>query len=52
MFGYEAGEVIGASTRQCYFTEEDFGTLQRAYAELDAGRTSTSEMYSFRNEVP
>jgi diguanylate cyclase (GGDEF)-like protein/PAS domain S-box-containing protein len=50
MFGYEAGEVIGTSTRQCYFTEEDFGSLQRAYAELDAGRTSTTEHWLRRKD--
>lgn len=50
MFGYEPGEVIGASTRQCYFTEEEFGTMQHAYAELDAGRTSTTEHWLRRKD--
>jgi diguanylate cyclase (GGDEF)-like protein/PAS domain S-box-containing protein len=50
MFGYEPGEPIGTSTRQCYFTEEDFAILQGAYAELDAGRTSTTEHWLRRKD--
>jgi diguanylate cyclase (GGDEF)-like protein/PAS domain S-box-containing protein len=50
MFGYQPGEVIGTSTRQCYFTEDDFATLQRAYAALDAGRTSTTEHWLRRKD--
>ena len=50
MFGFEAGEALGISTRQCYFTEEDFATLQRAYAEFDAGRTSTTEHWMRRKD--
>jgi len=50
MFGYQPGEVIGVSTRQCYFTEEEFGTLQHTYAELDAGRTSTTEHWLRRKD--
>jgi diguanylate cyclase (GGDEF)-like protein/PAS domain S-box-containing protein len=50
MFGYEPGEVIGASTRQCYFTDEDFATLLRAYEALDAGRTSTTEHWLRRKD--
>jgi diguanylate cyclase (GGDEF)-like protein/PAS domain S-box-containing protein len=50
MFGYEPAEVIGVSTRQCYFTEEEFGTLQHTYAELDAGRTSTTEHWLRRKD--
>jgi diguanylate cyclase (GGDEF)-like protein/PAS domain S-box-containing protein len=50
MFGYEPGEPIGMPTRQCYFTEEDFSGLQRAYAELDAGRTSAIECWLRRKD--
>ena len=50
MFGYEPGEVLGASTRACYFTDEDFASLERAYAELDAGRTSTTEHWLRRKD--
>jgi diguanylate cyclase (GGDEF)-like protein/PAS domain S-box-containing protein len=50
MFGYEPGEVLGASTRPCYFTDEDYAVVQRAYAELDAGRTSTTEHWLRRKD--
>jgi diguanylate cyclase (GGDEF)-like protein/PAS domain S-box-containing protein len=50
MFGFEVGEVIGSSTRSCYFTDEDFASLQSAYAELDAGRTSTTEHWLRRKD--
>jgi diguanylate cyclase (GGDEF)-like protein/PAS domain S-box-containing protein len=50
MFGYEPGEPIGLSMRQCYFTDEDFGGLQRAYGELDAGRASTIECWLRRKD--
>ena len=50
MFGYEAGEIIGTSTRQCYFTDEEFASLNGAYAELDAGRTSTTEHWLRRKD--
>jgi diguanylate cyclase (GGDEF)-like protein/PAS domain S-box-containing protein len=50
MFGFDAGEVVGSSTRQCYFTDEDYASLQGAYAELDAGRTSTTEHWLRRKD--
>jgi len=50
MFGFEHGEAIGISTRQCYFTDEEFAGLQRSYAELDAGRTSTTEHWLRRKD--
>jgi diguanylate cyclase (GGDEF)-like protein/PAS domain S-box-containing protein len=50
MFGFEAGEVIGATTRRCYFTDEDYASLKAAYAELDAGRTSTTEHWLRRKD--
>jgi len=50
MFGFEPGEALGASTRQNYFTEEDFLSMRSAYAELDAGRTSTSEHWLRRKD--
>jgi len=50
MFGYEPGEVIGASTRSCYFTDEDFASVQTAYEALDAGRTSTTEHWLRRKD--
>ena len=50
MFGLEPGEALGQSTRGCYFTDEDFGSLGGAYAELDAGRTSTTEHWMRRKD--
>ncbi|MFY9316888.1 MAG: PAS domain S-box protein [Burkholderiales bacterium] len=50
LFGYEPGEVIGSSTRECYFTEEDYASLERAYAELEAGRTWTAEHWLRRKD--
>ena len=50
LFGYEPGEVLGTSTRQCYFTEEDYASLERAYAELDAGQTSAAEHWLRRKD--
>jgi diguanylate cyclase (GGDEF)-like protein/PAS domain S-box-containing protein len=50
MFGFEPGEALGASTRQSYFTEEDFQAMQAAYAELDAGRTWSSEHWLRRKD--
>ncbi|MGH8703900.1 MAG: PAS domain S-box protein, partial [Burkholderiales bacterium] len=50
LLGYEAGEVLGASTRQFYFTEEEFGRGQRSYRELDAGRTHSREQWLRRKD--
>ena len=50
MFGYEPGELAGCSTRQFYFTEEAFNAKLGAYAEMDAGRTATSEHWLKRKD--
>ncbi len=50
LFGYEAGEVLGVSTQQFYFTEEEFGQGQRSYLELDAGRTHSREQWLRRKD--
>jgi diguanylate cyclase (GGDEF)-like protein/PAS domain S-box-containing protein len=50
LFGYEPGEAIGSATRECYFTEEDYASLERAYAELEAGRTWTAEHWLRRKD--
>jgi diguanylate cyclase (GGDEF)-like protein/PAS domain S-box-containing protein len=50
MFGFAAGAAIGASWRQMYFTEEEFETRARVYAELDQGRTHTREQWVRRQD--
>ncbi|HUK04309.1 MAG TPA: PAS domain S-box protein [Burkholderiales bacterium] len=50
LFGYEPGEILGVSTRQCYFTEEDYASVERAYRELDAGRTTITEHWLRRKD--
>jgi diguanylate cyclase (GGDEF)-like protein/PAS domain S-box-containing protein len=50
MFGYEPGEALGLPTRRFYFTEEDYLSVQRAYADIDAGRTSTTEHWLRRKD--
>ena len=50
MFGLEPGEAIGQATRACYFTDEDYASLDQAYAELDAGRTWTAEHWMRRRD--
>ena len=42
MFGFAAGEAIGARGAQIYFTEEEFELRAQVYAELDQGRTHTA----------
>jgi diguanylate cyclase (GGDEF)-like protein/PAS domain S-box-containing protein len=49
LFGYAPGEALGASTRQFYFTDEDF-ERRRTYEELDAGRTHTREHWLKRKD--
>ena len=50
MFGFAAGEAIGASWRQIYFTDEEFELRAQIYAELDQGRTHTREQWLRRQD--
>jgi len=50
MFGFDAGEALGASARQSYFTDEDFESVQAACADLNAGRTSSTEHWLRRKD--
>ncbi len=50
LFGYDPGEVTGASTRQFYFTEDEFDLRRDAYAQLDRGETHTREQWLRRKD--
>jgi diguanylate cyclase (GGDEF)-like protein/PAS domain S-box-containing protein len=50
LFGYAPGECVGTASRQYYFTEQDFESLLPGYAELDAGRTHSSEHWLRRKD--
>jgi diguanylate cyclase (GGDEF)-like protein/PAS domain S-box-containing protein len=50
MFGFAAGEAIGASTRHIYFTDDEFEMRVQVYAELDQGRTHAREQWLRRQD--
>ncbi|MCD6042997.1 MAG: diguanylate cyclase/phosphodiesterase with sensor(s), partial [Burkholderiales bacterium] len=50
MFGFGAGEAIGASWREMYFTDEEFDSRASVYGELDQGRTHTREQWLRRQD--
>ena len=50
LFGYAAGEALGMSTRQYYFTDEEFETSGRFIAEIEAGKTPTMEQWLRRKD--
>ena len=50
MFGFAAGEAIGASWRQVYFTDDEFEMRAQTYPELDQGRTHTREQWLRRQD--
>jgi diguanylate cyclase (GGDEF)-like protein/PAS domain S-box-containing protein len=50
LFGYDAAEVIGASTRIFYFTDEEFAQRRGIYEELDAGATHMREQWLRRKD--
>ena len=50
MFGFGAGEAIGASWRQMYFTDEEFELRANTYVELDQGRTHVREQWLRRQD--
>ncbi len=50
LFGYDAGEVTGAPTRQFYFTDEEFAQAESHYTELDRGQTHTREQWLRRRD--
>jgi diguanylate cyclase (GGDEF)-like protein/PAS domain S-box-containing protein len=50
MFGYDPGEVDGATTRQFYFTEAEFEQAQSHYPEVIRGATHTREQWMRRRD--
>ena len=50
MFGFGAGDAIGASWREMFFTDEEFEHRAQVYAELDSGRTHSREQWMRRQD--
>jgi len=50
LFGYTAGEALGVSTRQYYFTDEEFEASGQFIAEIEAGKTPTLEQWLRRKD--
>jgi diguanylate cyclase (GGDEF)-like protein/PAS domain S-box-containing protein len=50
MFGYAPGEAAGTSTRDMYFTDEEFRQAGRIYQELDQGLTHAREQWLRRKD--
>jgi diguanylate cyclase (GGDEF)-like protein/PAS domain S-box-containing protein len=50
LFGYERGEANGMSTRQYYFTDEDFAAGGRFVEQLNAGETPDFEQWLRRKD--
>ncbi|HWA36569.1 MAG TPA: EAL domain-containing protein [Burkholderiales bacterium] len=50
MFGYDSGAAVGTSSRDIYFTDEEYERAKREYAEIDLGRTSTREQWVRRQD--
>jgi PAS domain S-box-containing protein len=50
MFGFAAGEAIGVSWREVYFSDDEFDTRAGVYSELDEGRTHAREQWLRRQD--
>jgi len=50
MFGFQPGQVIDASWREMYFTDEEYQRRALSYAELDQGRTHVRESWVRRQD--
>jgi len=50
MLGYAPGEAAGTSTRDIYFTEEEFQQASRVYRELDQGLMHVREQWLRRKD--
>jgi diguanylate cyclase (GGDEF)-like protein/PAS domain S-box-containing protein len=50
LFGYDAGELTDAPTRQFYFTEEEYRQAGEHYAAMDSGKTHSREHWLRRRD--
>ncbi|HEX7249869.1 MAG TPA: EAL domain-containing protein [Burkholderiales bacterium] len=50
MFGYAPGAAVGSSSRDMYFTDEEYEKVVPVYAEIDLGRTHTREQWLRRQD--
>jgi diguanylate cyclase (GGDEF)-like protein/PAS domain S-box-containing protein len=50
LFGYDPGEVTGATTRQFYFTDQEYEQAMKYYEDLDTGATHTREQWMRRRD--
>jgi diguanylate cyclase (GGDEF)-like protein/PAS domain S-box-containing protein len=50
LFGYAAGEADGSSTRDYYFTDEEYEESHRFFAAMDAGNTPSFEQWMRRKD--
>ena len=50
MFGYAPGAAVGASSRDMYFTDQEYEKVTAIYAEIDLGRTHTREQWLRRQD--
>jgi diguanylate cyclase (GGDEF)-like protein/PAS domain S-box-containing protein len=50
MFGYAPGAAVGRSTREIFFTDEEWGKAGRGYSELDLGHTHAREQWLRRQD--
>jgi diguanylate cyclase (GGDEF)-like protein/PAS domain S-box-containing protein len=51
MFGYAPGEAVGRSTREVYFTDEEWEKVGRtSYVEVDQGRPHSREQWLRRQD--
>jgi PAS domain S-box-containing protein len=50
MFAYAPGAAVGASTRELYFTDDEFKAALAAYAEADGGGLHTRDQWLRRQD--
>jgi diguanylate cyclase (GGDEF)-like protein/PAS domain S-box-containing protein len=50
LFGYDAGELTDASTRQFYFTDEEYQQASAHYGDMDRGETHSREHWLRRRD--
>ncbi|NOQ77380.1 MAG: EAL domain-containing protein [Methylococcaceae bacterium] len=50
LLGYDEGELIGAPTRQCYVSDEDYQTIGIAYKDIEDGGVVRNEIEFVRKD--